>query len=162
MRIAVLGGGNGSFAAAGDFALAGHEVRLWRRDAVAVNEHVTRNKTVVVKDGNGSRTAALSMVTTDMASAVKNAELIFCPSPATSHEDIAKLVAPHLVSGQVVFLTPGTLGTLIFAKAARAAGTSEGVCFAETGTLPWLVRKHGPFEVAITIRAVRLPFCGCP
>ena len=119
MRIAVLGGGNGSFAAAGDFALAGHEVQLWRRDAVAVNEHVTQNKTVVVKDGNGSRTAALSMVTTDMASAVKNAELIFCPSPATSHEDIAKLVAPHLVSGQVVFLTPGTLGTLIFAKAAR-------------------------------------------
>ena len=33
MRIAVLGGGNGSFAAAGDLALAGHEVRLWRRDA---------------------------------------------------------------------------------------------------------------------------------
>ena len=33
MRIAVLGGGNGSFAAAGDMALAGHDVRLWRRDA---------------------------------------------------------------------------------------------------------------------------------
>lgn len=157
MRIAVLGGGNGSFAAAGDFALAGHEVRLWRRDAQAVKEHVARDKTIVVKDSNGSRTAALTMVTADMASAIENAELIFCPSPATSHEDIAKLVAPHLVSGQVVFLTPGTLGTLIFAHAAHSAGTSEGVCFAETGTLPWLVRKHGPFEVAITIRAVRLP-----
>ena len=24
-------------------------------------------------------------------------------------------------------------------------------------TLPWLTRKHGPFEVAITIRAKRLP-----
>jgi len=31
MKIAVLGGGNGSLAAAGDFALAGHDVRLWRR-----------------------------------------------------------------------------------------------------------------------------------
>ena len=31
MRIAVLGGGNGSLAAAGDLALAGHEVALWRR-----------------------------------------------------------------------------------------------------------------------------------
>jgi opine dehydrogenase len=39
MRIAVLGGGNGSFAAAGDFALAGHDVRLWRRDVQAVKEH---------------------------------------------------------------------------------------------------------------------------
>ena len=39
MRIAVLGGGNGSFAAAGDLALAGHEVRLWRRDRDAVAAH---------------------------------------------------------------------------------------------------------------------------
>ena len=39
MRIAVLGGGNGSFAAAGDFALMGHYVRLWRRDREAVTSH---------------------------------------------------------------------------------------------------------------------------
>jgi opine dehydrogenase len=39
MRIAVLGGGNGSFAAAGDLALAGHEVRMWRRDKAAVAAH---------------------------------------------------------------------------------------------------------------------------
>ena len=32
MNIAVLGGGNGSYAAAADFTLAGHEVRFWRRD----------------------------------------------------------------------------------------------------------------------------------
>src|SRR4029077_12048745 len=31
------------------------------------------------------------------------------------------------------------------------------VAFAETGTLPWLTRKHGAFEAAITIRAKRLP-----
>ena len=37
------------------------------------------------------------------------------------------------------------------------AGNRAMVCFAETGTLPWLTRKHGPFEVAITIRAKRLP-----
>ena len=39
MKIAVLGGGNGSFAAAGDFALQGHDVRLWRRDAGTVAAH---------------------------------------------------------------------------------------------------------------------------
>ena len=39
MQIAVLGGGNGSFAAAGDLTMAGHEVRLWRRDAQAVAAH---------------------------------------------------------------------------------------------------------------------------
>ena len=27
------------------------------------------------------------------------------------------------------------------------AGNRAEVAFAETGTLPWLTRKHGPFEV---------------
>src|SRR5438309_577241 len=46
---------------------------------------------------------------------------------------------------------------MILASAARAAGNRAKVSFAESGTLPWLTRKHGPFEVAITIRAKRLP-----
>ena len=56
-----------------------------------------------------------------------------------------------------MFLPPGTFGSYIFAKAARDAGNRADAAFAETGTLPWLTRKHGPFEVAITIRAKRLP-----
>ena len=35
--------------------------------------------------------------------------------------------------------------------------TAPTPIFAETGTLPWLTRKHGPFEAAITVRAKRLP-----
>jgi opine dehydrogenase len=62
-----------------------------------------------------------------------------------------------LRDGQVVFLPPATFGSVIFAKAAHAAGSRAVTAFAETGTLPWLARKHGPFEVAITIRAKRLP-----
>src|SRR5215472_4633525 len=46
---------------------------------------------------------------------------------------------------------------MIFAKATLDAGNRAQVSYAETGTLPWLTRKHGPFEVAITIRAKRLP-----
>jgi opine dehydrogenase len=36
MKIAVIGGGNGCYAAAADLAEQGHEVRLWRRDADAL------------------------------------------------------------------------------------------------------------------------------
>ena len=35
MKIAVLGGGHGAYAAAADLSQQGHEVRLWRRDAAA-------------------------------------------------------------------------------------------------------------------------------
>jgi opine dehydrogenase len=62
-----------------------------------------------------------------------------------------------LKDGQVVFLPPGTFGSYIFARAARDAGNRADTAFAETGTLPWLARKHGTHEVAITVRAKRLP-----
>ena len=157
MKIAVLGGGNGSFAAAGDFALSGHEVRLWRRDGDQVAAHRAAGSHIVVKDHNGRHDVELKLVTTDIADAVDSAELIVCPAPAFAQPDIARLLAPHLRDGQVVFLPPATFGSMIFAQAARTAGNHAKASFAETGTLPWLTRKHGPFEVAITIRAKRLP-----
>src|SRR5262245_12249724 len=157
MRIAVLGGGNGSFAAAGDLALAGHEVRLWRRDSSAVATHVAAGGGIVVMDFRGRHDARPALITTDIAAAVRGAELILCPTPATAQPDIAAALAPHLSEGQVVFLPPGTFGSVLFAQAAYAAGNRAEIAYAETGTLPWLTRKRGPFEAAITIRAKRLP-----
>ena len=157
MKIAVLGGGNGSFAAAGDFALSGHEVRLWRRDAEQVKAHRLEGSRILVKDHNGRHDVKLTLVTTDIAEAVNDVKLIVCPAPAFAQRDIARLLAPHLRDGQVVFLPPATFGSMLFAQAARDAGNRAKASFAETGTLPWLTRKHGPFEVAVTIRAKRLP-----
>jgi len=157
MQIAVLGGGNGSFAAAGDLAMAGHELRLWRRDARAVAEHRAAGGRITVKDFKGRHDVALAQVTGDIAAAVRGAELILCPAPATAQADIATALAPHLADGQVVFLPPGTFGSVLFAKAVRAAGNRADVAYAETGTLPWLARKHQALEVAITVRAKRLP-----
>jgi opine dehydrogenase len=74
------------------------------------------------------------------------------PDPAFTQMDNARRLAPHLVDGQVVFLAPGTFGAYFMAQEVGA-----GVAFAETGTLPWLTRKHGPTTAAITARATRLP-----
>jgi opine dehydrogenase len=157
MKIAVLGGGNGSLAAAGDLTLAGHEVRLWRRDRVAVEAHRAVGGLITVKDFRGQHEVRAALITGDMADAVRGAALILCPAPAPAQADIAHGLAPHLADGQVVFLPPGTFGSVLFAKTAWDAGNRASVAFAETGTLPWLTRKHGPFEAAITIRAKRLP-----
>src|SRR6478672_10013188 len=102
MRIAVLGGGNGSFAAAGDLSLAGHEVRLWRRDRAAVAAHDAAGSTILVKDFRGRHEAKLALVTNDIGAAVRDAALILCPAPATAQPDIARELAPHLQGGQVV------------------------------------------------------------
>jgi opine dehydrogenase len=157
MKIAVLGGGNGSFAAAGDLALAGHEIRLWRRQESDAAAHRVQGATITMKDFTGQRVAGLAMVTADLAAAVTDADLILCPAPAFAQPSIANALAPLLTEGQVVFLPPGSFGSMIFAMAAQDAGNHAAVAFAETGTLPWLARKHGAYEVQISGRGKRLP-----
>ena len=156
MKIAVLGGGHGCYAAAADLAQAGHEVRLWRRDAQALAP-VVATGSIVLKDAQGVREVPIALATPDIAQAVRDAQLIVIPSPAIAQTDIAALLAPHLTDGQVVFLPPGTFGSFVMARQVRAAGNLADVLWAETGTLPYLARKHGDREVNVTIRAVRLP-----
>jgi opine dehydrogenase len=156
MKIAVLGGGNGSYAAAADLSEAGHEVRFWRRDAEAFKP-VLDSRTIHLRDFRGVRDIAIAKPTTDISEAVRGAELIVAPTPAFAQHDLAVTLAPHLKSGQVIFLPPGTFGSYLMTKVLRDVGSRAEVTIAETGTLPWLTRKHGPNEVAITTRATRLP-----
>ena len=156
MKIAVLGGGHGCYAAAADLSLAGHEVRLWRRDAQALAP-VIQAGSIDLKDADGRREVPIALATPDIGQAVRGARLIVIPSPAIAQKDIATHLAPHLTDGQVVFLPPGTFGSFVMARQVRAAGSRADVLWAETGTLPWLARKHGDREVNVTIRAVRLP-----
>ena len=156
MKIAILGGGHGCYAAAADLSEAGHGVRLWRRDTAAL-QAVRQAGAITLKDANGVREVPLALATSDIAEALRGAALIVVPSPATAQQDIAGRMAPHLVDGQVVFLPPGTFGSFVMARQVRQAGNRADVAWAETGTLPYLARKHGPREVNITVRSVRLP-----
>src|ERR1039458_7353819 len=156
MKIAVLGGGHGCYAAAADLAEQGHEVRLWRRDRAAF-EPVRATGAITLIDHRGARAVPIANATLDIGEALRGAELILVALPATAQEDIARSMAPHLTSGQVVFLPPGSFGSYVMAEIARQAGSRAALTHAETGTLPHLARKRGPAEVAITIRATRLP-----
>ena len=78
-----------------------------------------------IKDVNGRHDVLLALVTTDIAEAIRGAELIVCPAPAFAQHDIAGLIAPHLADGQVVFLPPATFGSMIFARAAHDAGNAR-------------------------------------
>lgn len=156
MNIAILGGGNGCYAAAADLAQAGHRVRLWRRDAAALRAMMNAGS-IVLKDADGAREVAIERASADIVEAMAGAQLIVVPSPAVAQIDMAHRMAPHLADGQVIFLPPGTFGSVVMARAVRQAGSKADVAWAETGTLPYLARKHGEREINITVRAVRLP-----
>jgi opine dehydrogenase len=156
MKIAVLGGGHGGYAAAADLAEAGHDVALWRRDAAAL-QPVANTGRITLKDARGVREVPIARTTADIAAAVGEAHLVVVAAPATAQTDIARALAPHLRDGQVVFLPPGSFGGYVMAETARQCGARADVLWAETGTLPYLARKHGPREVNLSARAVRLP-----
>jgi opine dehydrogenase len=153
MKIAVLGGGNGAYACAADLTEKGHEVRWWRRNAAAL----PGDGVVTLKDADGERSVKIARLCKDIGEAVRGAELLVMPDPAFTQEDNAARLAPHLVDGQVVFLPPGSFGSYVMSRIIRETGNRADFAFAETGTLPWLTRKHGPGTAAITARATRLP-----
>ena len=161
MRIGVIGGGHGCYAAAADLAEKGHQVRLWRRDGAAF-DGLRRDGALEVTDYRGTRRIALGdapgriALAADLASATEDAALLVIPLPSTTHAALAPELAPHLRDGQVVFLPPGTFGSYLFARALKDAGNRAEVAFAETGTLPYLARKHGD-RVVISAYATRLP-----
>jgi opine dehydrogenase len=130
---------------------------MWRRDRDAVADHCAAGSTIQLKDFRGQHTASLERVTSDIGAAVSGAELILCPTPAFAQTDIAEQLAPHLVEGQVVFLPPGTFGSVLLGRKVWQSGNHARLAFAETGTLPWLARKHGPHEVQISARGKHLP-----
>lgn len=155
MKIAVLGGGNGSFAAVADAVELGHDVTWWRRNRSTFDALGAPAK-LKVTDSVGSRELDVT-VTDDIAVALDGAKVILAPAPAFAQPDMADAMAPHLTDGQVIYLSPGSFGSWLMLKRIRDAGCRADVAFCETGTLPWLCRKKGEAEVRITTRASRLP-----
>jgi opine dehydrogenase len=112
---------------------------------------------LTLKDYRGERPVRIALVTADIAAALAAAELIVIPTPAFAQADIARAIAPHLCAGQVIFLPPGSFGCYVMRRIIRDTGSRADIAIAETGTLPYLTRKHGSATIAITTRATRLP-----
>ncbi|SAK74738.1 NAD-dependent glycerol-3-phosphate dehydrogenase-like protein [Caballeronia hypogeia] len=162
MKVSVLGGGHGCYAAVIDMIEKGHEVTWWRRNTAAA-ARLRELGELRVRDYRGSRRvpvgagAGTIRIVDDLADAANSASLIVIPLPSVTHDALAPQLAPHLRDGHVVYLPPGTFGSYVFAKAMADAGNRSRAAFAETGTLPYLVRKHGENDVVISAYATRLP-----
>ncbi|MGC8471243.1 MAG: NAD/NADP octopine/nopaline dehydrogenase family protein [Acidimicrobiales bacterium] len=154
MNVAVLGGGHGALAVAGDLALRGHEVRLALRNRQRFGEIFTRR--TIRLEGLIEGEAELADVSDDHADVVVGADVVLVPLPAYAQEEMARTVAPALVDGQVVYLTPGTFGSFVFREEVKRAGGAD-VAVAESATLPYGARMSGPACVRIGLVASHLP-----
>jgi opine dehydrogenase len=138
-RIAVLGGGPGGHAAAGDLAMRGFEVHFWARNAwrLAPVFQFKQIKLIGVIDG----TAQLADASDDLGRILKKAQLIFMPLPATAQREMAERCAPFLEDGQVVLVScHGGMGSVEFARVLREKGIKKDVICAEYPGLPYGAR----------------------
>jgi opine dehydrogenase len=146
--LTILGGGNTGFAGAAHFALRGLEVTLGEIPAFAGTVAPIQEARTIRLDGvAGQGAARLAGVTTDMGQALSRNDLVLLMVPAYAHRPFAEACAPHLRRGQIVLLTPGTLGTLEYARIMAEAGRpvrESGVTLAETDTSPYVCRKLSP------------------
>ncbi len=137
---AVVGGGNGGQAMAGHLALMNFNVKLYDiipEKIQAINDNGGINVGGVVK-GLGKP----DLVTTDIAKAVKDADVIMVVAPAFAHKNIAKACSPYLTDGQIIVLNPGSTGGVFeFIKVLKDEGCTAKVTVAETQTLIYTCRS---------------------
>ena len=151
MKLAVLGGGHGAVCMAADLTLAGHEVRLHLRNRDRFAE-LFAGAAVELEGAGRTGSAAITLVTDDVPEAIAGARVILVPLPAYAHEAMAAALAPYVRLDQLVYLTPGTFGAYVFARAiGRHAYT------AEAATLPYGTRLTGPASASVTTVAEHLP-----
>jgi opine dehydrogenase len=155
-EVAVLGGGNGALTTAGDMTLAGFNVRMWTAFPEELGE-IYKTKTIKMRGLGRTGDATIHMVTRDIGEAVSGADVICSPSPAFSQAAVAEALAPHLQDGQVLFLSPGSMGSYLFARVFKAKGCLKDIAVTEPGTLPYLTRKTAVDEVLVSGHTVRLP-----
>jgi opine dehydrogenase len=155
-KVAVLGGGNGSFATAADFALQGCDVRMWSKFPDELRD-IRKRGTIRVSGPLIQGEAPIALITDNIGEAVEGVEVIVSVLPAFTQIPIAESLAPHLQDGHVIFLPPGTFGSYLMHKYLREKGCMKDVAIAETGTNPYLTRKIDSQEVRIVVRACHLP-----
>ncbi|MCP4022428.1 MAG: NADP transhydrogenase subunit alpha, partial [Desulfobacteraceae bacterium] len=145
---AVIGGGNGGQALSGSLALMGFPVRLY--DIFPETIETINNQGGIQLGGSVQGFGLIDLATTKIEKALKGADIIMIVAPAIAHKDIAKACAPHLKTGQIIFIHPGaTFGALEFKKTLNQEECDADVTIAESNSLLYACRSEKPGQATI-------------
>lgn len=163
-KYAVIGAGHGGKAMAAHLALMGFTVNLFNRTSEHVD--VIKKRGGIELDsptGGPHGFGELALVTSNIAEAIEEVEVIMVVLPSSAHADVAKAMAPHLKSGQIVVLHPGrTCGALEFVKVIRDHGCTADVTVAEAETFIYASRSDGPAQARIFRIKEAVPLAALP
>lgn len=150
MKVAVLGSGNGGLAVAFEWAKAGNEIYLFDFPEYSKSIDEVNKKGGITSEGELVGFQKIAYAGSDIEFALKNAKLIFIVGPAYSTESFAKECKPYVKKGQIFIICPGSCaGSIVFKNGIGLPLGDESVIVAETGTLPYAVRKVGEAKIAV-------------
>lgn len=140
--VAILGGGNGGFAAAAHLTEMGHRVHLYNRSAATI-EGIQAAGGVQYEGVLGEGFAPLPVITSDLEEAIEGADLLMTCLPAIALEGLARQLAPLLTEPVPILLNPGsTGGALTFQHFLQQFGAPTRPAIGETNTLTYISRKR--------------------
>ena len=139
MKIAVIGAGNGGQSIAGYLALQGYETSLYDIDVQKMN--ILKQKGGIELTGRIEGFGKIDCITTDIAEAVKGAEIVMVTTVANAHCAVAKSMAPYVEEHQMIILNPGrTCGALVFNQTLQTEGCTKRYYLGEAQTLVYACR----------------------
>ncbi|RQG94855.1 NAD/NADP-dependent octopine/nopaline dehydrogenase family protein [Natrarchaeobius chitinivorans] len=160
--IAILGGGNGGFAAAAHLQSLGHTPQLYNRSEETIAA-IQEAGGVEYSGAAGDGFASVPVITTDLEEALDGAEFIMVCLPAIAFSGLATQLAPHLDGSRPILLNPGsTGGSLAFRETLRDAGCDSVPPIGETNTLTYICRKRGDDHIHISSVVENVRFASVP
>jgi opine dehydrogenase len=159
--VAILGAGHGGCAAAADLGQRGYSVRLHARNPERLAP--LRAQGGIAARGIVQGLVPVDLLTTDVAEAVRGADLIMLVVPGVAHAYYARELAPLIDGATPIFINPGhTGGGLHFLHDLRNAGYRGALRSCETVSLTYVTRMEGPGVVNIYSAIKRLRFAALP
>jgi opine dehydrogenase len=164
--IAVLGAGSSGQAMAGFLATAGYRVRLWNRaDENEVRQWlapIARGKTITLR-GAVEGVAEIQLATSDLGTAVADADVILVNTTADAHRELGGQLAAVVDESQaIIVMSAGTFGAVDLWRGLAQGGFSGDILVGETSTTLFGSQAAGEGVVHISGRKRRVEIASLP
>ena len=161
MNYAVIGAGNGGKLLATLIASKGHPVALTDKNPAVIAEIDSWDRTIEVV-GRITCRATIPVVTTDLLTAVEDADVVLVATTADCHDDLAYDLAPMVHNGQIFILNPGQTGGLLAFYNALRDRSGKRIVVGTVQDLIYGCRVKEPGVVNCSAAKKVMDFIACP
>lgn len=148
MNVTVIGAGNSGIAMAAHLSKGGNKVTLWNRSRDTISKLMQTH--LIYCEGVISGEIHIHRVTDNIKIALEDPDIILITTPATSHKELAELIAKNINKSTVIILNPGrTFGALEFRNIYEKFNYECKQIIAETQTIIYTCRKTNEDSVNI-------------